>query len=344
MAKQVGVVGASGYAGAELLRLIDGHPVFDLAFAAAGANAGQPISSLFPNLIGLGNHTFVETDPASFVALDLLFLALPHGSSGELTADLPTGLRVVDLGADHRLVNPAAWDKYYGGHVAAPAWTYGLPELVGRAKEVADSIHVANPGCYATAIQLASAPLLAAGVANADDIVVVAASGTSGAGRKDSIALSATEVVGSMSAYKVGGLHQHTAEVTQELTAIAGSEVTLSFTPMLAPMPRGIIATVTLPLVSGATPSDVRSVLVDAYAGSPFVYVLPDGQWPTTGATFGTNAAHLQLAVDEVSNRIVVVSTIDNLGKGAAGQAIQNANLMFGLDESAGLTALAVAP
>jgi len=344
MATRVGVVGASGYGGAELLRILAGHPVFDVTVAAAGSNAGERITSLHPGLVPYADVTFAPTNAAILEGLDVVFLALPHGQSAELTAALDPAQRVVDLGADHRLTDPSDWDHFYGPNPAAEPWTYGLPELPERAQQVASSTKVANPGCYATAIQLGAAPLLAAGLAEPTDIVVVAASGTSGAGRKASVATSATEVMGSMSAYKVGGTHQHIAEVRQELSAIAQALVTLSFTPMLAPMPRGILASTSVQMGDAVTLEQLVAAFESAYGDSLFVHLLPDGQWPTTGATSGTNCAHLQVALDQTTNRATVVVAIDNLGKGAAGQAVQNANLMCGLASDLGLTTMAVTP
>lgn len=344
MTVKVGVVGASGYAGAELLRLLHGHSEFDVVLATAASNAGLDIAQLHPALTALCPLTLADTAAATTADLDLVFIALPHGESAALTAALPDSVRVVDLGADHRLVSTADWDRYYGTGEAAPPWVYGLPELPGRRDEVMAATKVANPGCYATALQLSAAPLLAAGLVEPTDIVAVAASGTSGAGRKASIPHSATEVMGSMSSYKVGGVHQHTAEVCQELSEIAGTEVSLSFTPLLAPMPRGILATTTLRLLGGVSAEAVDLSVREFYADSEFVFVLSPGTSPVTSATAGTNCAHIQSFVDERSGRVVVVAAIDNLGKGAAGQAIQNANLMYGLPEATGLHVLGVAP
>lgn len=344
MSQSVGVVGASGYAGAELVRLLDTHPEFELAVATAASNAGQGVASLHPGLVALGSVTLQSSTPEVLDGLDLVFIALPHGQSAALTAQLRGVARIVDLGADHRLRDATDWDDYYGGGPAAEPWIYGLPELPGRRDQVAGATRVANPGCYATALQLSAAPLLDAKLVDAADIVAVAASGTSGAGRKASISLSATEVMGSMSAYKVGGLHQHTAEVVQELSAISDRPVTMSFTPMLAPMPRGILATTTMQIAEGVTANHVADCVRSYYEHSTFVHVLPQDMWPTTSATSATNCAHMQVVVDERAGRVVVVAAIDNLGKGAAGQAIQNANLMSGFEESLGLSVLGVQP
>jgi len=335
MGIRVAVAGASGYAGGELLRLIAGHPEFDLVAATAHSQAGLPVAAVHPQLVGL-DLVLGRTEPAALADADLVLLALPHGESAALAATLPDGVRVVDLGADHRLTDGAAWARYYDGAHAC-AWTYGLPELPGQRSAIAGATRVAATGCYAVAITLALAPLLAAGVAAPDDVVVVAASGTSGAGRSAKPHLLGSEVMGDLSPYKVGA-HQHVPEIKQ-----ASGAASLSFTPVLAPMPRGILATVTArPVDAGA--ADIRAVLARAYADEPFVHVLPDGVWPHTGATLASNSCHLQAAVDVDSGRLIVVSAIDNLGKGAAGQAVQCANLMLGLPETAGLSAHGVAP
>ena len=337
------VAGASGYAGGELLRLLAGHPEFEIAAMAAGGRAGEKLSAVHPNLAGLGDRTLVATDAATLADADIVFLALPHGESAALVAQLPEDLPVVDLGADFRLRDAAAWQQYYGG-AHAGTWTYGLPELPGQRAAIQRARRVANPGCYATSVALALAPVLAAGLAEPSDIVVVAASGTSGAGRKASDALLATQVMGSMSAYKVGGVHQHTPEMEQSLSDASGSAVQLSFTPLLAPMPRGIVATCTAVAAPGVDAVALRAALVAAYADESFVHVLAPGEWPQTSSVSGSNAVHLQCAVDPHAGRVIVVSAIDNLGKGAAGQALQNANLILGLPESTGLSANGVAP
>ena len=338
------VAGASGYAGGELLRLLLAHPQVEIAAVAAGGKAGQPLGSVHPNLVDLADRVLVETTPEALADADIAFLALPHGQSAALAAQLPSALKVVDLGADFRLLDGGKWAAYYGGTPHAGTWVYGLPELPGARAAIAASDRVANPGCYATSVALALAPLAAAGLIDTDDIVVVAASGTSGAGRSPSDSLLATQVMGSMSAYKVGGVHQHTPEMEQSIAQASGREVRLSFTPLLAPMPRGIVSTCTATVTAGTTAESLRDALVAAYGAEAFVRVLPDGSWPQTSSVGGTNAAHLQVALDEHTGRAIVVSAIDNLGKGAAGQALQNANLMLGLPESAGLTANGVAP
>jgi N-acetyl-gamma-glutamyl-phosphate reductase len=328
MTRTAAVAGASGYAGGELLRLLLGHPDLELGALCAGTSAGQPVTDVHPHLPQLGDRVFDSTDVALLAEADVVFLALPHGESGALAAQLPAGTKVVDLGADHRLADAEAWKRWYGGEHAG-TWTYGLPELAGQRDAIAASDRVANTGCYAAAITLALAPLVQAGAVSPDDVVVVAASGTSGAGRSLKPNLLGTEVMGDLSPYKVGS-HQHVPEIKQATGARS-----LSFTPVLAPMPRGILATVTATPLSDRDP---RAVLAEAYADEPFVHVLPEGRWPHTAATLGSNSCHLQATVDSDSGRVVVVSALDNLGKGAAAQALQNANLVLGLPETAGLS------
>jgi N-acetyl-gamma-glutamyl-phosphate reductase len=333
MGIRVAVAGASGYAGGELLRLISGHPEFELVAATAHAQAGAHVSAAHPQLAGL-DLTFGATDATTLSDADLVFMALPHGQSAALAGQLPESVKIVDLGADFRLSDAAAWQKYYGG-THAGTWTYGLPELPGQRAAIAAADRVANTGCYAATITLALAPLIAAGAVETGDVVVVAASGTSGAGRSAKVSLLASEVMGDLSPYKVGA-HQHVPEIKQ-----ATGATSLSMTPVLAPMPRGILATIT---ARPAGDLDPREVLRAAYADEPFVHVLADGVWPHTAATAGSNSCHLQATVDVDSGRIIVLSALDNLGKGAAGQAVQCANLMSGLSETAGLSAYGVAP
>jgi N-acetyl-gamma-glutamyl-phosphate reductase len=344
MGVRVAVAGASGYAGGELLRLVLGHPGLELGPVAAGSSAGAPVTSVHPQLPVLAGHALGPADPDLLGSADLVFLALPQAESAALAAALPGQPAVVDLSASFRLADPGAWASYYPTPHAG-TWTYGLPELPGAREQISSARRVASPGCYATAAIVALAPLLAAGLADPQDIVIVAASGTSGAGRTPSAALLATEVMGAVSAYQAGGTHRHTPEIEQALAGVCGQRVTVSFSPLLAPMPRGILATCTARLAAGRPGhQDLRAALATAYADEPFVHLLPDGQWPSTAATAGSNAVHLQAAADPHAGRAVVVAALDNLGKGAAGQAIQAANLMLGLPETAGLTALGLAP
>ncbi len=337
MGCRVAVAGASGYAGGELLRLLSAHPDFDVTAVMARGQAGRLLGEVHPQLRSLAHLTLADTTPEALADADLVFLALPHGASGALARELPAAVKVVDLGADHRLQDPEAWAQYYGGEHAG-AWTYGLPELPGQRARIAAADRVANTGCYAVATVLALAPLVAAGAVEPDDVVVVAASGTSGAGRAPTPQLLGSEVMGDLSPYKVG-VHQHVPEILQ-----ATGARTLSLTPLLAPMPRGILATVTARPVGTPTADEIRTILRDQYDDEPFVHVLPGGQQPHTAATAGSNSAHLQAAVDRNSGRVVVTCAVDNLGKGAAGQAVQDANLMLGLPETAGLTADGTAP
>jgi N-acetyl-gamma-glutamyl-phosphate reductase len=362
MGTRVAVAGASGYAGGELLRLLAGHPDLEIAAVAAGSSTGKPITSVHPNLTGhprFDGRNFDATSADTLRDAELIFMALPHGESAALADQLPNA-KIIDLSADFRLGDEEAWHQFYGQDVRyAGRWAYGLPELPGAKEKIRAARTVAAPGCYATTSILALAPLLAAGLVEPADIVIVAASGTTGAGRSPRVDLLASEVMGSMSAYKVGGAHRHTPEIEQALSEVhnlsfersgtSPGPVTLSFTPTLAPMPRGILATATARLAPGvADGADVNRRLRDAFAaayeGGPFVHLLPEGQWPVTGAVAGSNGAHVQVAADLHAGRAIVVATTDNLGKGAAGQAVQIANLMLGLPEAAGLTTHGVAP
>ena len=331
------IVGASGYAGTELLRLLLDHPNFEPTVITAHSNAGELITSVAPQLAKLGDRRFEAFELAKVNACDLVFLALPHGESAALIAQLDPNLKVIDLGADFRLTSADKWAQYYGG-THAGTWTYGLPELPGKREVIAKSTRVANPGCYATSISLAIAPALE--LIDIQDIVVVAASGTTGAGRSAKVNLLGSEVMGSLSSYKFGGVHQHTPEVEETLTHIAGSDVKISFTPILAPMPRGILSTVTVKLTASATTETMHALYTKAYAADEFVTVLPIAQMPKTNSVIGSNHVQLQVAVDAHTNRLIISAVIDNLGKGAAGQAIQNANLICGLPENAGLEML----
>ena len=332
------VVGASGYAGGELLRLLSNHPKFKLSYLAAGSNAGEPITNLHPQLTNFTGRNFEETEIAKINNSDLVFIALPHGESAKLTNQIDPKVKVVDLGADFRLVDGKKWEKYYGGKHAG-SWVYALPELVDH-KLISSANKVANPGCYATAIALSIAPALS--LINAEDIVVVAASGTTGAGRSAKVNLLGSEVMNNLTSYKFGGIHQHTPEIEQILSSISRESVKISFTPVLAPMPRGILATVTAQLTQQSSAEQIREIYQAFYSGSKFVKVLPVGSMPMTSAVLGTNNAQIQIAVDEHVNRLLISAVIDNLGKGAAGQAIQNANLMCDLAEDAGLEILGV--
>ena len=329
------VIGASGYAGGELLKLLAIHPHFEVTVVSAHSNAGEQVTSVHPQLQSYAGRQFVTVDSIDFSQVELVFLALPHGESAALIAKIPAQVKIVDLGADYRLEDPVQWQKYYGGKHAG-AWVYGLPELTpGQREAIKKDSKVANPGCYATSISLGIAP--AVGAIDVSDIVVVAASGTTGAGRSAKINLIASEIMGSLTSYKFGGVHQHTPEIEQALSAVAQTEAKISFTPILAPMPRGILSTITAKLTQPLTTQQAHELYAKHYADEFFVDLLPLGQMPKTSAVTGSNKVQVQVAVDEHTNRLVVSVAIDNLGKGAAGQAIQNANLICGLSEISGL-------
>jgi N-acetyl-gamma-glutamyl-phosphate reductase len=347
MGARVAVVGASGYAGGELLRLLSGHPDLELAVATAASSAGLAVADVHPHLAGLralAGRRFQPLDDDAVADCDLVFLALPAGQSAAVAAQLPADVKIVDLGPDFRLADSAAWTRYYPG-VHQGRWTTGTPELPGARAKIRAANRVAAPGCYATAAMLALVPLAAAGLADPGDIVIVAASGTSGAGRSLRADLLATEVMGSVSAYAAAGAHRHTPEIEQAIGEACGRPASVSFTPVLAPMPRGILATCTARLAApDVSTEDLRAAVAASYDAEPFVALLPAARWPATGSVTGSNGVQLQAAADPRAGRAVVVAAIDNLGKGAAGQALQDANLMLGLPETAGLTAIGVAP
>jgi N-acetyl-gamma-glutamyl-phosphate reductase len=338
---KIGVIGASGYSGGELLRLLAGHSEFKPEYVAAGSNADQLITSIHPHLLSYSGKRFSVTDLNEINSCALVFLALPHGESSKLVAGIDNRVQIVDLGADFRLNSSAKWSQYYGGEHAG-SWTYGLPELKGYRERISKSFRIANPGCYATSIQLGIAPAIAYKIIDASDLVVVASSGTTGAGRTAKINLLGSEVMNSLTSYKFGGVHQHTPEVEENLTLINNEDVRVSFTPILAPMPRGILSTITAKLTENLSTDQVREVFEEYFAGEQFISLLSDGQLPRTSAVLGSNSTHIQVAVDNHTQRLVVSVAIDNLGKGAASQAIQNANLMNGLPEGESLSAMGV--
>ena len=335
---KIGVVGASGYAGGELLRLLSGHPIFKVTYISAGSNAGELISSIHPHLTSYKDIRFETTEVNQINRCDLVFIALPHGESAKLVEEINESVKVIDLGADYRLSDPEKWKEYYGGSYAGK-WQYGLPEIVGE-RVFSGLNRVANPGCYATAISLSLAPAL--DLIKADDIVVVAASGTTGAGRSAKVNLLASEVIGSLTSYKIGGVHQHTPEIEECLTGLTDQNVKISFTPILVPMPRGILATSTAQLSKGVDLKEITNLYKKYYEGSPFISMLENGSMPMTASVLGTNNVQMQIAIDAHTNRLVISCAIDNLGKGAAGQAIQNANLICGLPMDSGLQLLGV--
>lgn len=348
MGIRVAVAGASGYAGGELLRLLLGHPEFEIGAVTAHNNAGSRLGEHQPHLQELADKVLGPTSATELAGHDVVFLALPHGASAGPAAELGGDVVVVDCGADHRLRSAQVWAAFYGGDHAG-TWPYGLPELVDQtgAKQratLANARRIAVPGCNVTAVSLALAPGLATGVIEPDDLVAVLACGTSGAGKTLKPHLLASEIFGSASPYAVGGVHRHIPEIEQNLSAAAGSPISISFTPTLVPMARGILATTTAKLAPGADATRVRDAWAAAYADEPFVNLLPVGRWPATSSVTGSNSAHVQVTVDERACRVVAVAAIDNLVKGTAGAAIQSANIALGLDETLGLTANGVAP
>ncbi len=342
---RVAVAGASGYAGGEVLRLLLGHPEYRtgrlvIGALTAGSNAGTRLGALQPHLLPLADRVLAPTTVEELAGHDVVFLGLPHGQSAALAEQLPDSTVIIDCGADFRLTDAAAWEKYYGSPHAG-SWPYGLPELPGGRDKLRGATRIAVPGCYPTVASLALAPAIAAGIIE-PKVNVVAVSGTSGAGRKLDVGLLGSEVMGSVRAYNIAGAHRHTPEIAQNLSAAGGTEVSVSFTPVLAPMPRGILATCTASVKVDA--AEARAVYEKAYADEPFVHLLPEGVLPQTGAVLGSNAVALQVAIDEAAGLLVVIGAVDNLTKGTAGAAVQSMNLALGIEETAGLSTVGVAP
>lgn len=342
MTVRAAVAGASGYAGGELLRLLLAHPEVEIGALTGHSSAGRLLGTLQPHLAALAGREVRPTTADALKGHDVVFLALPHGQSAAVARELGEETLVVDCGADFRLADAADWETFYGSPHAG-TWPYGLPELPGARAALAGARRIAVPGCYPTAVTLALYPAYAAGLAE-PEAVVVAASGTSGAGRAPRADLLGAEVMGSMRPYGVGGGHRHTPEMVQNLSAVAGHRVAVSFTPTLAPMPRGILATCSATARPGTGADDVRAAYEKAYADEPFVRLLPAGQWPSTAAVSGSNAAHVQVAHDAAVGRIIAISAIDNLTKGTAGGAVQSMNTALGLPEGLGLSTIGVAP
>src|SRR5690606_30744817 len=340
----VAVAGASGYAGGEVLRLLLGHPEVEIGALTGGSNAGTPLGQLQPHLVPLADRVLEPTTAETLAGHDVVFLGLPHGQSGPIAQQLGDDVVVIDCGADFRLTDAATWERFYGGEHAG-SWPYGLPELAGQRAAISGAKRVAVPGCYPTVSTLALAPAVMAGLVDPAALVVVAASGTSGAGKAAKPHLLGCEVMGSASAYGVGGVHRHSPEIVQNLSLLTEAEVRVSFTPMLVPMPRGILATASAPLVdAGMSAATARATYEQAYADEPFLHLLPECQWPTTKAVLGSNAVHLQVTVDPDAGRLVVVAVVDNLAKGTGGAAVQCMNLALGLPETTGLTTIGLAP
>ncbi|WP_026139605.1 N-acetyl-gamma-glutamyl-phosphate reductase [Leucobacter salsicius] len=360
MTYSVAVAGASGYAGGELLRLLAAHPEFEIKTVTGHSSAGHPLIESQPHLRSLAHLTLGATTPEVLDGHDIVFFALPHGASGALTAQLKNVRLAVDCGADHRLESSDDWAAFYGGE-HHEAWSYGVPELLrsGSAQPASGAAgaqhkqrdllvgatHIAAPGCNASTVALSLAPGIAAGVIEAEDIVSVLAVGPSGAGKAAKTHLLGAELMGTANPYAVGGTHRHIPEIQQGLrNAGARVDPTISFTPVLVPMSRGILATSTARLTPGTTAAQVRAAWEEAYADEPFVHVLPEGVYPRTADTLGANTCLMGVAVDEAAGRVVVVAALDNLAKGTAGAAIQSANIALGLPETTGLGVNGVAP
>ncbi len=349
MTSSVAVSGASGYAGGEILRLLASHPDVEIRTVTAHSNAGQPLIDHQPHLRSLAHLTLQDTTPEVLAGHDIVFLALPHGQSAQYTdmlADVPL---VIDAGADHRLTDEAAWNAFYGGAFSEP-WAYGVPELpvVGgkQRTRLVGARRIAAPGCNASTVALSLAPGVAAGVIDPRDVVSVLAVGASGAGKSLKTNLLASEILGTANPYAVGGTHRHIPEIRQALAEAASEpvDVRISFTPVLVPMARGILATSTAPIVPGVTDAQIRDAWESAYADETFVELLPEGRFPRTADVLGANTALLGLAIDRAADRIVVVAAVDNLVKGTAGAAIQSMNIALGLPEATGLSVNGVAP
>jgi len=340
---KTGIVGATGYTGAELLRLLLQHPQSQVTVVTSQSETGKPVPELFPNLRGHNHLLFADPQTPALTKCDVVFFATPNGTAMKHAGPfLQAGVRVIDLSADFRLQDANLWSRWYGmPHTATDLLeqaVYGLPEL-NRSK-IASARLVANPGCYPTAIILALIPLLERNCIDTQDLIANAISGISGAGRKAAINLLYTETCESFKAYNVPG-HRHLPEISQALSLLSKQRVNLTFVPHLAPMARGIHATVYAKLINDV---DIQDLFEQRYKNEPFVDVMPPGSHPETRSVRGSNMCRLAVHKGETRNQLVLLSVIDNLVKGAAGQAIQNMNLMFGFDESTGLNTAAVLP
>ena len=344
MIVRVAVAGATGYAGGELLRLLLSHPSVEIGAVTGSTNSGTLLGQHQPHLTALSDRLVAETSQEVLAGHDVVFLALPHGASAETAARLHPDTVVIDCGADFRLQQAETWQRFYQS-THAGTWPYGLPELPGQRDKLAGARAIAVPGCYPTAATLALLPAITHGLTKAQDVVVVAASGTSGAGRSLKPHLLGAELMGSASAYSVGGVHRHIPELLQNFAACGASDPSVSFTPVLVPMSRGILATCTAPLAELDISHDqVYAGYAEVYADEPFVQLLPEGQWPQTKSVVGSNAVQVQVTVDHDAGRLVAIAVLDNLTKGTAGAAIQCMNLALGLPEATGLTTIGVAP
>ncbi len=333
------IFGASGYTGQELIRILSGHPQVELVAATSRRYAGVPVSDVFPSLLGLTPLTYINADAEEIAgSCDVVFLALPHGVSMDIApVFVKAGKKVIDLSADYRLRELAAYEKWYAKHSSADLFgqaVYGIPELYR--KDIIKSKLVANPGCYPTSIILGLAPALKNKLVDVSTIIADSASGVSGAGRDPVVGSLFCEVDGGFKAYKVGK-HRHTPEIEQELNRLAGEAFAITFTPHLLPAKRGILSTIYAKLKKDVKPADLHELYVSAYSQEKFVRICPVGMYPNISSVCGSNYCDIGLAVDPRTNRLIVISAIDNLIKGAAGQAVQNMNLVCGLAEDCGL-------
>ncbi|MFF7227807.1 N-acetyl-gamma-glutamyl-phosphate reductase [Streptomyces sioyaensis] len=342
MTVRAAVAGASGYAGGEVLRLLLGHAEVEIGALTGYSNAGQRLGALQPQLLPLADRVLAPTSAEVLAGHDVVFLALPHGQSAAVAEELGPEVLVVDCGADFRLTDAADWEAFYGTDHAG-TWPYGLPELPGGRAALQGTRRIAVPGCYPTAVSLALFPAYADRLAE-PEAVIVAATGTSGAGKALKPHLLGSEVMGAMSPYGVGGSHRHTPEMIQNLSAVAGERIGVSFTPTLAPMSRGILATCSAKAKPGVDAAAVRAAYEKALADEPFVRLLPEGQWPSTASVYGSNTAQIQVTLDAAAGRIIAISALDNLTKGTAGGAVQSMNIALGLPEETGLPKVGVAP
>lgn len=343
MSYTAAVAGCTGYAGGEVLRLLSVHPEIEIGALTAGSSAGSRLGEHHANLWPLADRTVAGTTPENLAGHDIIFLALPHGASSELAEQLPDDALVIDCGADHRLTDASRWERFYHTPYAG-SWPYGLPEIPGQRERLAGTRRIAAPGCWVATVTLALLPALTHGLVDGHDVTAAGGSGTSGAGRSAKPGLLGSETAGGMSAYGVGGMHRHLPEMLQNFELLGAEHPTLSFTPMLAPMPRGILVVVTAPLSSATSAAQVREAYLDSYSEEPFVHVLPEGSWPASKSVLGSNAVCVNATVDAQAGRLVAVCTLDNLTKGTAGSAIQSMNLALGLPETTGLPTIGVAP
>ncbi|NLZ57120.1 MAG: N-acetyl-gamma-glutamyl-phosphate reductase [Corynebacterium sp.] len=347
MTIKVAVAGASGYAGGEILRLLLGHPAYasgelEIGALTAASTVGTKVAELMPHLPQLADRVIEDTTKEVLEGHDVVFLGLPHGFSAEIANQLGPDVTVIDCAADFRLADSAAWEKFYGS-AHAGSWPYGIPEMPGHREQLKGSKRVAVPGCFPTGATLALLPAVQANLIE-PDIAVVSITGVSGAGKKAAVPLLGSETMGSLKAYNTAGKHRHTPEITQNLKEVTDKDVNISFTPVLAPLPRGILTTATAPLIAGVTAQQARKVYEDFYANEPFVLVLPEGAQPQTQNVVGSNMCHVQVEVDPTSGRVLLTSAIDNLTKGTGGAAVQCMNLALGFEETAGLPRTGVAP